>query len=58
MAGEREPDDRALNRSRFREPKIADAFEQARVQAEGRERDRRRVDQCWLERRRGRWGGA
>ena len=37
-AGERERNDRALNRPRFLEPEIADAFEQARVEAERRER--------------------
>ena len=50
VAGERERNDRALNRPRVAEAEIADAFEQPRIEAERRERDRRRVARRRFER--------
>ena len=50
VAGERERNDGALNRPRLGEPEIANAFEQPRVEVEGRKRHRRGVARRRLER--------
>ncbi len=49
-AAERQRDDRALNRPRGDPPEIADAFEQARIEVERREGNRRRIAHVGSER--------